>query len=321
MEHFQFSRQDRYKQRIKFDFPDYFSNFDYEMGSKKGCLVFPLFIGFKDIVPTYHINSAFWAAHSFLVNSDIVEAQVPIYFYIEKQLWAVAEDQFRRSGIPESRFMLYERPNYTPAGDGQWFTQELYLILDERFDGYDNVLFFDTDLFLASAGSKNPFKISQLWERRDRRLMSTCNIVPYLSRNPRWGYFYELPEDEGRKKWIRLAEQALGVRTERVHHSRGVIHSFCPEFLSPDFKTFIHTAVHLFGSEENTLSLYMQWSGKMLEDLIQTWCVPLVQSAEEMREAAQTATHFFTHIRRGLMEAPEDEAAWREYIGQERRLG
>lgn len=321
MERFKLSRQERYQHRVKFDFSHYFSNFDYEMCSKKGCLVFPLFLAYKDVIPTYHINSAFWAAHSFLVNSDVVAEQVPIYFYIEKQLWEVTEDQFRGSGIPESRFMLYERPDYTPAGNGQWFTQELYLILDERFDVYDNVLFFDTDVFLASAGYENPFQISQLWERRDRSLMSTCNIVPALRRKPRWDYFYELPEAEGQKKWIGLAEQALGVKTELVHQSRGVIHSFCPEFLSPDFKTFIHAAVHLFGSEEDILSLYMQWSSKILEDLIQTWCVPLANNAEEMRKAAQTASHFFTHIRKGLMEDSEDEAAWRDYIGQERKLG
>ena len=327
MQYHEISRVKRYFNRTKFELPKYGLDFEYDMTSKKGCIILPIFTAFKDIIPHYHVNCAFHMAHSLLCHSNIVGQKIPIFFYIEQKAWNGVEYQCKKSRIPEDRFMVYKRPDVEPLGNGQWISQALYMVLDERFKEYENCIYFDVDMFLAEkpAETAEKFDIARLWERKDRGVYGICSrkgtkstpIINELNRTPRWEYFYELPENEGKAKWIQSAKDVLGLDTESVHSLGAGINSFCPNTISADFKDFIKMACHHFGSEEDTLSLYMQWSGKTFENLLETWDIVVNYTDIDMIETAKTRSHQFIHLHpdKKYLTNHENEALWREYIG------
>ena len=49
-------------------------------------VIFPLFRAYEGIVPHYVINSSFWASHAWRVNSDALEKEWDILFYVEDEM-------------------------------------------------------------------------------------------------------------------------------------------------------------------------------------------------------------------------------------------
>ena len=100
--------------------------------------------------PEYHINSALWVYHSFLQNSDIIDRRIPIVFYLDTACWLSEDVQamFRNAHIPEENIVLFEPLNRTIST--YYLGMKMYPLWDDRFDKFDNVLIWDTDLFVAS---------------------------------------------------------------------------------------------------------------------------------------------------------------------------
>ena len=146
----------------KFEFPNYISKpIEYDMSSTKGCIVLPLFCAERGQLPYKHVTSAFWAMNSFLVNSNIKEQKVPIYFYVEDVLYYSLPYVFENAGVTPDSILLYEPLQYPDKSDwkGRWLSQKLYACLDDRFDEYENVVMFDVDLFLARRETDTRFLI------------------------------------------------------------------------------------------------------------------------------------------------------------------
>ena len=193
MEQYQVNREDRYQQRVKFDFPRY-SKFELWRPlhtipslnlSKDGCIVYPLYAAFDGIYPEHHINSACWSAHSFLVNSDVLEQKIPVYFYVEDEIWSRAYKQLMSSCIPNPMVLHYRAPNRI-GWKGQWMSQSLCLVNNDRFNGYENVVVPDTDLFLSTRHANKKLDISRLWNRIDRTKYASYDIRPDRMRTPKW---------------------------------------------------------------------------------------------------------------------------------------
>ena len=297
MEPYQLSREKRYEQRVKFDFPDYKLTVQYQGASKAGCIVYPLYAAFEGVYPESHINSACWSAHSFWVNSDVINQNIPIYFYVEDNIFEDAYKQLTSYKIPDSMILKYRVPNRSPRWGGQFISQSLYIVLDSFFEQYEHVVIPDTDLFLSTRHSEKLFDVSNLWEREDISRYASYDINKGRLRDPKWDKYYELPVEHGAELFKSLCEEHLGMETNKVHHILAVINSFSPKFLDSRFREFVDKYVHLFGSEEDALSLYMQWSGNEVEDLGDTWKMSVANYLEQFNEHYDNSNFFFSHLR------------------------
>lgn len=297
MEYYQLSREDRYKQRVKFDFPKYCFQGSYTMTSKTGCIVYPLYAAFEGVYPESHINSACWSAHSFWVNSDIINQNIPIYFYVEEDIFEEAYKQLISCNIPDPMILKYSVPDRSPRWGGQFISQSLYIVLDSFFEQYEHVVIPDTDLFLSTRHSDKLFEVSNLWEREDLSRYASYGINKERLRAPKWDKYYELPVERGSELFKSLCKKHLGLETNKVHHILAVINSFSPQFLDSSFREFVDKYVHLFGSEEDVLSLYMQWSGNEVEDLGDTWKMSVANYLEQFNEYYDNSDFFLAHLR------------------------
>ena len=309
-----------YQKRVKYDFPKYQGNlFKYDMSSTDGCIVFPIFYGFEGIYPEYHVNLTCWAMHSFLVNTNIIEKKIPLFFYIERQLWEPTILQLKQSGIPDERFIQWTAPPRVPEWKGQFFAQKLYTILDPFFDNYDTIIMSDSDIFLSTA-TENQFDMSKLFGRTDKRKYATYGMEKELrggtGRTPRHALYYGLPDEKSFELWKSLVFEHLGLKTEKVHRSDGGLNAWCPKELKNEFKTFIHKYAKYFGSEEDVNSLYVQYTGDRFEDLYEKWNIQMVRTTPELKNYTQEHDHFFIHTRPYRMPNTEDIEYFRKLIGQ-----
>ena len=309
-----------YQKRVKYDFPKYQGNlFKYNMSSTDGCIVIPIFYGFKGIYPEYHVNSICWAMHSFLANSNIIEKKIPLFFYIERQLWEPTILQLKQSGIPDERFIQWTAPPRVPEWKGQFFAQKLYTILDTFFDTYDTVIMSEGDIFLSTATTEQ-FDISKLLGRTERKKYATYGMTEGLERSPRYGIYYGLPDEEAFELWKSLVSEHLGLRTQKVHRSDGGLNAWCPKELKNEFKAFIRQYAPYFGSEEDVNSLYVQYTGDRLEDLSKRWDITMVRTTPELTDYAQKHNHFFIHTRPYRMPDTGDIEYFRKLIGQYKEI-
>ena len=304
-----------YQRRVKYDFPDYQGKmFDYEYKTDfDGCIVYPLFYGCKDVYPAYHVNSACWAAHSFLVNSDVISKGVPIFFYIEEMLREKATEQLTHLGIPKTRMIYWKAPPRHPDYHGQFLAQKLYILADDRFLAFKNVIVPDTDLFLSTNGNDR-YPIEKLWHRKDRTKYATWGISEGLERGPRTYLYYGLDHESSTELWKGIVKKHLRLETDMVHRSEGALNAFDLRHLDQDFIDFTQRYAKLFGSEEDTNSLYMQYREMRHEDLSDTWDIPMTRTVPDIKN--YPAEFFFIHTRPKRMPDPKDVEDYRHLIGQ-----
>ena len=107
-----------------------------------------------------HCKGALWAGMSFLMNTDLAENGVPLYFHIEDKIWDTTMSVFENYGIPESwcRKMTTPLPEEEPElrVNKTHFGKTYLGLLDEEIDT-DILLILDSDFFTCTEESK--FKI------------------------------------------------------------------------------------------------------------------------------------------------------------------
>lgn len=309
-----------YKKRIKYDFPNYEGKgFKYEMNSTEACIVIPIFYGFEGTYPAYHVNAACWGFHSYLVNTNVVEKGVPLFFYIERQLWEPAVLQLKKAGIPDNRLIQWSAPPRVKEWKGQYFAQKLFTVLDPFFDTYDMVMMPDGDLYLSTALTER-FDISALFGRIDPENYATYGMTEGLERSPRYSLYYDLPNAESFQLWQSLVKEHLGFETEQVHRSDGGLNAWCPRTLKADFKDFVRRYSKYFGSEEDVNSLYVQYTGHRLEDLRKVWDIKMVRTTPDLANYSRENSYFFIHSRPYRMPREDDVEYFRRLIGQHKEL-
>lgn len=315
-------REYGYKKRIKYKFPDYQGKgFRYDMSSTDGCIVIPIFYGFEGIYPEYHVNTICWAFHSILVNTNAIEKQVPLFFYIEKSLWEPAVLQLKKAGIPDDRLIQWQAPPRVPEWKGQYFAQKLFTILDPFFNAYNNVVMIEGDTFLSTATLKK-FDISRLFDKlSDPTNYATAGMTKELERGPRYYLYYDLPDDDDAYYlWKSLVREHLGLETGKVHRSDGGFNAWVPKKLKPKFKEFIRKYAKYFGSEEDVNSLYVQYTGERMEDLNAIWDIRMTRPGPGINEICQQEDHIFFHVRLNRMTRDDDIEYFRRVIGQHKEL-
>lgn len=321
--------QEAYKRRVKLDYPTYQGKgFSYDMSSTEGCLVIPIFYGFEGLYPAYHVNQICWAFHSFLVNSNAVEKNIPMFFYIEKLLWDDAVAQLKAAGIPEERMIQWEAPPRLKKYKGQYFAQKLFTILDPFFDTYGTVAMLEGDTYLATA-LLDRFDISNLFGKHKDPTNYATGLMKrrgesdehYLYRKPRITLYYGINDrDEAFALWKSLVKEHLGIETDHIQRTDGGFNAWVPRQLNPTFKSFVKKYAKYFGSEEDLNSLYMQWSGEAFEDVQEMWRLPIKRPGEGIVEVCQKFDYILFHLRMDRIQRDDDIEYFRRVIGQHKEL-
>ena len=313
-------REEAYNRSVKFDLPPYnlneltyISNY-----STDACIVYPLFMAVEGIIPTYHVNSAFWSANSFFVNSNIKEKRIPIYFYVDSKIMEDTTKYFNDAGVDESMILTFTPPERPyEIGDSRWLSQKLYIVLDDRFNEFDTVVFIDTDLFLAKPShSDDTFDISCLFRRSEKKRFASYSIrssldrlEPYYDRTSGLGYETEC------EIFIEKIYEHLGIKIEGVRNIDGYLNSFCPKFLDNDYKAFIKKMCLRFYSDEAINALYMQKTGKQLEDIKKTCGIGVANRNSDFHKGLHGDTCFFTHIDLHYLTDINEIRLWKSAVG------
>ena len=313
--------EEGYKRRVKLEYPTYNGKgFRYDMSSTEGCLVIPIFYGFEGLYPEYHVNQICWAFHSFLVNSNAVEKNIPMFFYIESLLWDDAVAQLKASGIPEARMIRWEAPRRLKKWKGQYFAQKLFTVLDPFFDTYGTVAMFEGDTYLGTA-IQDRFDISNLFGKHKDPTNYATGGMREIYRGPRHSLYYGIKSREKSfKLWKSLVKKYLDLDIDEVHRSDGGFNAWVPRQLKSKFKNFVKKYAKYFGSEEDLNSLYVQWSGEPMEDVEEIWGVRVKRPGEGIIELCKAQDYLLFHLRMSRMQRDDDIEYFRRVIGQHKEL-
>lgn len=285
-----------------------------------GCIVYPIFMAVENSFPWYHLNSAFWSAHSLLCHSNIKERQIPIFFYIDTRISDRASKRFTDAGVDDSMIIEFKPPERSnEIGDARWLSQKLYTVLDTRFNKFETVVFIDTDLFLArTPNSTDIFDVSYLFDVHisDRYFFATYNIrsaknhlTPFYGRTSGLGY------DKECEIFLEKINAHVEIKTDSLYNIDGYINSFCPRYLEEDYKAFIKKMCPLFYNDENINSLYL-YKGNQLRDINERIGkhIRVISRKEGLLACLQSDECFFTHIDLHNMTDPDDIKLWKSAI-------
>ena len=264
-----------------------------------------------------------WAFHSLLVNTNVIEKQIPLFFYIEEKLWEPAVAQLKKSGIPEERLIRWQAPPRMPQWKGQYFAQKLFTTLDPFFEPYGTVVMVEGDTFLATA-RLDKFDISNLFGKHsDPTNYATAMMAneEHAHRKPRITLYYGIDDREKAfELWKSLVKKHLGIETEQVHRTDGGFNAWVPRHLNPKFKNFVKKYAKYFGSEEDVNSLYMQWSGEKFEDVQELWNIPIKRPGDGIMETCREHDYVFFHLRMNRIKRDDAIEYFKRVIGQHKEL-
>ena len=300
----------------KFDMPVYTENgLQYDMTSRNGCIVFPIFRAMERRDPIEYVNSAFWAAHSFVINSDITERQVPIYFYVEDIVYESLKQLFEDSHIPERCILIRE---FTPkCWYGSVLSKKLHTVLDDYFKKYENVILLDCDTFLAKADTAPPLNIERLWYRKDYSLFGSYDVGTEAKVKTKvfWGCS-DMNDEEEYQAFKGIVRLHLNKEIDFVYGMNGYINAFSPPNIRQDYKDFVEKYIPIFYNDEVLNSIYMQTHNRPIEDIHRTWEIEVACRDEEFSRYMSSDMPFFIHTHVHRLAKPENVQAFRAGIGQ-----
>ena len=279
----------------KFDMRVYTKNsLQYKMTSKLGCLVFPIFRAIQGVDPIEYVNSAFWAAHSFVVNSDIVNKNIPIYFYVEDVVYESLKQLFEDAHIPEQCTLVR---SLTPKHwYGRIVSKKLHTVLDNYFEKYENVILLDCDTFLARTDTSLPLDIEKLWKRRDHSVFGSYYVRTKLDTTPPiFCQVSDMSYEEEYQAFRGITRLHLKKEIDLTYNMGGYINAFSPPYIRQDYKEFVEKNIPIFYNEEVLNSLYMQIYNRNIENLTETWKIPVASTDQGILESLLSRNSFFIH--------------------------
>ena len=191
-------------------------------------MVLPLFRAWAGQDPYYHINSALWVYHSFLQNSDIIDRRIRIIFYLDIRCWLNQDIQamFREAHIPEEDIW-----RFTPCDrsiDTYYLGMKMHPLWDDRFDKFENVLIWDTDLFVASSRGDKVL-MENLLRREQRSQPAALHVNPGGRKPFRLYETHRLEGADAKRRQDEIMTELCGQVYEEGGYS---IWGLCPQFLS-----------------------------------------------------------------------------------------
>ena len=311
--------QGTYIERCKLYLPSYtLPSVSRLTDSTDGIVVLPLFRAWVGQDPYYHINSAFWVYHSFLQNSDIIDKRIHIIFYLDIRCWLNYDIQamFREAHIPEEDiwiFSPYDKSIYT-----YYLGMKMSPLWDDRFDKFDNVLIWDTDLFVASS-SDDKVLMDNLLRREQRSQPAALHVNPDGRKPFRLFETHRLEGADAKQRQDEIMMELCSQVYEAGGYSiGGCVHSFCPGEIKENYKDFYRKALPLIGDDEMILSLWSIHEGEEVECL-DPYYPPMAYEAKHMNDFADNGTPFLCHLWLESIEKSQDINQWKNVIGFRRR--
>ena len=284
-----------------------------------GVIVLPIFQAWSNIIPEYHLNSAFWVYHSFLVNSDIIERGVPIIFYVEKSCWNYehVRKMFREAHIPADSIWIFDG---MPSNLANFYLGlKMSPLWDARFDKFENVLIWDVDLFVASPSGADLFKTDQLFQREKRTQPAALHVRPDQRKPFRLYETHRLEDDRAKRQQDAIMMALCGqVYEEGGFSIGGCVHSFCPGEIREDYIDFYREALPLIGDDEMIVSLWSVHTNQEIECLDALYPAMAYETGH-IYQFQENAHNFLCHLWLDSVEKPADIDVWRDVIGYNKR--
>lgn len=333
--------EDSYNERIKLTLPRYTKPYpEYDDSSEDGCILFTLFSAYEGVIPTYHINSAFWAMHAFFVNSNVLSLGIPIKFYIGRDLWdnASIRKRFSDANIPARNILLFDKIETLVTRRN--LGQKLACMWDNRLAAYDAVAVVDSDCFISTRHQDEYFDINRVFDIKDRSII-TSSLVRDTPKRPRLSEWDLEPRSaDAWERWRNVVLPKAGL--EHLADNDyclgmvgGWLYIYDPNCINPEFVAFYKDMLSVTGDDEEITWLWSLKSGEK----IQTQWRPSAEADETdirvasylggekrqgvLQERAENYDFFWAHVFPGdtsEYDIKEATRLWRHVIGQHKEI-
>ena len=264
---------------------------------KECCVILPLFMAYPDIIPHYYIDSAFWVAHSWRVNTDCIEKGWDIWFLVDRKIWEMEEvkQKFEKANLTD--FVL---PFDVPEGPAIRIKvgTKLYAATVPYFQSYYRCYLMDTDMFVAIRNPKNILKTDRLLNiGADESLFLDFRHGIHKHKAPapmqRIRRYDTEVEEEARTLWDRYVKEYLGAILIHNWYFTGAVYAWNPQQLRQDFKDMVIQLTPNISNDEDQVLLYFLKTGILPESLVNIWDIPLYLKKEHF---LSDDPHYFDHL-------------------------
>lgn len=292
------------------------------------CIIYSLFIG-NDFEPesdyyTYLINSAFWSAHAWRVNSNLLKKKGNIYFHVERRLYeqSTVRSQFEIANLTDA-VILFD----VPQGDATYrkYGIKLYATLCPEFDNYERAYHIDADTFLCRRENASLIDVQRINNvGEDESLLNLFLIDPVPDFKLMPPPYFHMEREKAEALLKHHLEDYLGVPLTHGYRCWGGIFAWNPQKLCEDFKEMVRRLTPTVCNDEMQFAIYSIKTNRINTRLGHLWeNLKLVGNFYNNFMKNTTPPHFFEHAVIDPNEPEFDKAAWIEkwysHIGIHRR--
>ena len=288
---------------------------------KECCIIFPLYTAYNGVIPHYVINSAFWAAHSWRVNTDMIKNGWDIWFFVDRELWvSEVQQMFEKANLTDF-VLLYDVPHGRAIRHRMG--SDLYATTEPYFQSYYRVYMADTDLFPSTRDPQNIIKTEQILNIGEDESVFKSHNYSYdptgYRKIAREKYETDI-EEEARPIYVSFVEKYLGYKPTGRWGVAGQLFAWNPQQLREDFKEMVIELTPDISDDEEQYGFYLEKTGLRPDELHKLWDIPIYyQRADYFRKEV----HYFDHIWLGRSQEDWDTnwKTWRQKMKEEEKSG
>lgn len=295
----------------------------------RGCVIYSLFIGDeRKFVSDYHrylINSAFWSAHAWRVNCDLIKKGYDIYFCVEKRLYRqrAIREQFEMANLTDSVILfdpLLSEATRRKVG------LKLYAFLRPELNRYERVYLMDADMFLCRQENASLIDIDCIDNIGEDESLPNIFAAEPIDRFKLNRITCHSAHDKGVARLRNHLEGYLGASLTRGYRCWGGMYTCNPASLRRDFRDMVRQLTADVCYDEYQYAIYCLKIGRMNTPLGKLWRkngLTLVGNFYKNFMKPDTPEHFFEHAIINPDEPEFEPQAWFEkwysHIGIYRR--
>ena len=275
------------------------------------CVIFPIFKAYdaQTTPPIYIINSAFWAAHAWRVNTDCIEQGWDIFFLLDRELWKheSVRAQFEKANLTDFIIFFDMLPGRVTRHK---LGAKLYAITAEEFRWYYRCYLWDTDNFISIRDPNNILQTDRLLDiGADESLVNTLFWNSHHERTrPVWREKYEKDTEEySRPIYDSFLEAYLGYVPTQAWGISGQLYAWNPKLVRQDFKDMVIELTPNISDDEDQYGAYLEKTGVRPMPLQDIWFIPMYF---EKKDYFRDDPHYFDHV--WLKRGKEDDEMWFE---------
>ena len=271
---------------------------DYDDSSKEMAIVIPLVNGlcrFENL-PIY-VHSSIAVRQSLVMNTDIVERQIPVYFLVDNTSPIDLREFLMQHGIPADRIRSFDPAS--PVVNYFRTSGCFYMLKDEVLREYKNLVKWDSDLFaccdpkIGDRFSTDIFQTGrigcQIFGKKDQ---SYDEIAGWWDR---WDWTDDQRTVKSDFEKTRRAVKDLSgyeIKARPFNKVVSTILTYPMERLPDSFHDFIFAIESGSGGEEVTLAIWSQCYGEEM-DSIELPFVGYWNGIEKARQGGSYWAHFY----------------------------